>query len=174
MPYKKEFFLEKNTGNNAFAYDLRAQKTSRVGALKQGALADVCVDTTHPAFFEVSEKSGEVLPYFGLKNLIATTLFGKEVFIFDNHNHAFYFWIQAYNDGLFADNSLLFHIDEHSDLREPPHYFVGDVHNLTEVAAYTNDVLNVGNYIKSATKLGLFNEVVRVQGESELDEHLQL
>lgn len=172
MPYQSDFFLGENAGNNAFVYDLRSQKTIRVGALKPGALADVSVDTSHPAFFEVDEKSGEVVPYFGLKNIIATSLFGKEAFIFDNHNHAFYFWLYAHEKSLFPRESLLFHIDEHSDLREPPHYFAGDASNMRQVADYTNRVLNVGNYIKSAVALGLFDDVVRVQGESELDTHL--
>ncbi len=38
--------------------------------------------------------------------------------IFDNHNHALYFWYEARINGLISTKNTLVHIDEHSDLWE--------------------------------------------------------
>jgi hypothetical protein len=77
--------------------------------------------------------------------------------IFDNHNHAFYFWYEARKNRIISDGATLIHIDEHSDLREPISYEF-DRDNMDDIFRYTNDVLEVGNYIRPAEKDGLIKK----------------
>lgn len=76
---------------------------------------------------------------------------GIPVVIFDNHNHALYFWYEAYFRGILASKNTLVHIDEHSDLwsnendiRENP--------TLKQMFDFTNYSCNVGNYIQPAIR----------------------
>ncbi|MDR1988435.1 MAG: UPF0489 family protein [Candidatus Peribacteria bacterium] len=64
--------------------------------------------------------------------------------LFDNHNHAFYFWYEARNRGIIGDNNILVHIDEHSDMKDDGEYLLKpNSHNLNDVFDFTNFVLNV-------------------------------
>lgn len=51
------------------------------------------------------------------------------------------------------------HVDQHKDTREPENYDV-DVNNLKDVFRYTNEVLNVGSFIKPALKYNIFSELI--------------
>ncbi len=81
----------------------------------------------------------------------------KEITVFDNHNHALYFWLEAYKNGVIHEKATLIHIDEHSDLWENKNDF-----NLDRTKAdleysweFTNMQCNVGNYIVPAIRTGL-------------------
>jgi len=75
------------------------------------------------------------------------------MYLVDNHNHVFYFWYLARNQGIITDNALLYHVDEHADTRDPREYLLRpDSENLQKVFEYTNFFLNVGNYIVPAEK----------------------
>jgi len=59
----------------------------------------------------------------------------------------------ARKQGIISDNSLLYHIDEHADTRDPEKYLLKpDSRDLQKVFEYTNFFLNVGNYIIPAEK----------------------
>jgi len=79
-----------------------------------------------------------------------------KIYLVDNHNHVFYFWYLARSQGIISDNTLLYHIDEHADTRDPGGYLLKpDSQDLQKVFDYTNFTLNVGNYIIPAEKEGL-------------------
>jgi hypothetical protein len=83
---------------------------------------------------------------------------GKKIdaYLFDNHNHALYFWYLARKEGKIGNNNLLIHIDEHSDMRDPENYISSDDSQILEkVFDYVNFTLNVGNYIIPAQKEGI-------------------
>ena len=74
-------------------------------------------------------------------------------------------------------------MDQHKDMREPQDYIV-DIQNLDDVFRYTNEVLNVGNFIQPALKKEIFSQViiidssysfdVKVEGEYVLDIDLDI
>ncbi len=77
----------------------------------------------------------------------------KKVYIVDNHNHVFYFWYLARSQGLISDAAILYHVDEHADMRDPEKYLLKpDSQDLQKVFEYTNFFLNVGNFIVPAMK----------------------
>ena len=146
------FYIEEPLGNNIFSYDERTNKKIFVPKLIKGTLDDVSLGE-NIVFNEIDEDTE--IKAIGLKNLVQYEVDGKVVYIFDNHNHAFYFWMKSLQQRLFNKGCKLIHVDQHKDMREPDDYTV-DLENLDDVFRYTNKVLNVGNFIQPALKKGVF------------------
>ncbi|SHH32288.1 peptide arginase family protein [Tepidibacter thalassicus] len=156
MDYYKGFFIDKPVGNNVFSYDKRKQKNIYVPPLKEGNIEDVKVGK-NIVFSEVED--GIEINALGLEYFIKYSFGEKDIYIFDNHNHAFYFWIKSLKRGKFKRGIKLVHIDQHKDMREPDDY-IKDIDDLENVFKYTNFNLNVGNFIRPALELGVFSDVI--------------
>ncbi|MCD6375334.1 MAG: UPF0489 family protein [Caldisericaceae bacterium] len=153
------FYIRRPLGNNLFSYYRRKHREIYVPPLIKGSLEDVKLGS-QIAFAEV-EDDQEIIQY-GLQYFVYFTHRQKPVFIFDNHNHAFFFWMMCYKSGIIPSGSMLLHLDQHTDMWEPagePPFVLNEKLTLREVFDYTNFVLNVGTFIKPALKLGLFKEV---------------
>jgi len=153
------FHIEKAVGNNAFSYAQRQQKSIYVAPLLCGQVEKLAVGTDI-VFSEIEDNVENNC--LGLQRFHLLQTPEKTIFIFDNHNHAFTFWVWAAKNSLFPIGGLLMHIDQHKDMRVPLEYLeskiVTDL-DLEEVLRYTNFSLNVGNFIQPALQLGLFSEV---------------
>ncbi len=97
-----------------------------------------------------------------------------KLMVFDNHNHALYFWIDAVRRGIVSLGFTLVHIDEHSDLWANSNHL--DLRKAFEDESYawefTNYKCNVGNYIKPALDSGLVGKMIRIENEFQIDEFL--
>ncbi|MGL5507330.1 MAG: UPF0489 family protein, partial [Paraclostridium sp.] len=174
------FYINEPTGNNIFSYEDRLNKSIYVPKLIEGTLDDVKIGD-EVVFNEIDFE--EEINAIGLKNMVKYDFKGKDVYIFDNHNHAFYFWIKSLNKGMFNKGCKLVHIDQHKDMREPENYNV-DTNNIEDVFRYTNYTLNVGNFIKPALYHDIFSEAIiidstygfdmNVEGEIVLDIDLDI
>ena len=174
------FYIEKPIGNNIFSYEDRSNKKIYVPKLIEGSLDDVVVGDK-VVFNEIDENIE--IKAKGLKNMVKYSIEDKEVYIFDNHNHALYFWIKSLKFNKFNKGCKLVHIDQHKDMRKPENYNV-DMNDIDDVFRYTNDVLNVGNFIQPALKHNIFSEVIiidnsygfnlDIQGEFVLDIDLDI
>ncbi|MDD5213495.1 MAG: UPF0489 family protein [Candidatus Gracilibacteria bacterium] len=165
--YSKPFFIEKPVGNNAFSFDKRDNKKLFVTSLIDGNLSDLVIGEN--IVFEDFDFDFKLVSYAGLKNFVRFNYKGKEIIIFDNHNHAIYFWCDAYSRGIIGKNSNLIHIDEHSDMRDPEIY-PENLDNLKEIFDYTNFTLNVGNYIIPAQKFGLLRDIYQIRSEANIED----
>ncbi len=154
--YDAPFYITGNHGNNAFSYEKRGENPRLyVPSLIEGDFRDLKVGKE--IVFEDFE-DGELKSCEGLKNFVKMEILGTPTVIFDNHNHAFYFWHeQGFKD------AILIHVDQHKDTRKPNEWFKEDAFK------YTNEVLNVGNYIPPAVECGMVNEVVSITGNAGLD-----
>lgn len=161
------FFIEEPVGNNIFSYEERSNKKIFVPKLIKGTLEDVHLGE-HIVFNEIDEDENKEIKAKGLENLVEYRVDDKVVYIFDNHNHAFYFWMKSLKENLFTRGCKLVHVDQHKDMREPDNYDV-DEENLDDVFRYTNKVLNVGNFIKPALYKGIFSEVVIIDSSYGFD-----
>lgn len=153
------FYITKPVGNNAFSFRERRQRQIYVPPIIHGSLADLAVGD-EIAFSEVDE--GIEINKRGLKHFIYMRQQGKDFFIFDNHNHAFFFWMFAFKTGKLRKGLRLVHVDQHTDMREPERYFQIDSRESVDLQAafeYANTVLNVGNFMQPALKAGLFSAV---------------
>ena len=153
------FYISKPRGNNAFSYNQRQQRRIYVPPTIRGSLADLDVGG-EIAFSEVEE--GQEINKVGLQSSRYFQKSNKDFFIFDNHNHAFFFWVYAFKFGQLKKGLPLVHVDQHTDMREPERYLQFSTENDIDLKAafeYTNYVLNVGNFIKPALQAGLFSGV---------------
>lgn len=166
------FFIEKPVSNNAFSYLERKSKKIFVAPLIEGTVEDLTTGT-EVVFSEVHD--GEEFNRPGLKNFIHWKRASQHVFIFDNHNHAFFFWCAALHNGWMKRGATLVHIDQHKDMREPPENFSitadGKV-DLAKAFVYTNETLNVGNFIKPALAAGIFSEAKIIDSREALEEKI--
>ena len=159
------FYIKEPVGNNIFSYEERENKSIFVPKLIEGTLDDVILGDKI-VFNEIDE--GIEIKAKGLNNMVYCNICDKDVYIFDNHNHAFYFWMKSLSLNKFNKGCKLVHVDQHKDMREPINYDV-NLDDLNDVFRYTNKVLNVGNFIKPALKYNIFSEVIIIDSSYGFD-----
>lgn len=170
MFYTKKEVLTGNKGNNALSYEERKTLLGRepsliIPARKKGTLEDITLGT-EIVFEEIVDNV--LYSRSGITDFIEFTYSGnnKHAILFDNHNHALFFWAEAIERGYLSKGATLIHIDQHKDMREPAHYLSNNPYpSLEEIYDYTNNVLNVGNFIKPAIELGIIGEAYFLDNE---------
>lgn len=163
------FYIEEPVGNNTFSYDERKNKKIFVPKLIEGNLDSVKVGEKI-VFSEID--FDKEINAIGLENMVKFNYKDKDIYIFDNHNHSFYFWIKSLKKGMFNKGCKLVHIDQHKDMREPENYNV-DINDIDDVFRYTNYVLNVGNFIKPALHHDIFSEAVIIDSTYGFDLYVE-
>jgi len=160
--YKQPFYLSGPVSNNAFSYEKRppASRELCVASLLKGDLSDLQEGSEH-VFEDYSDN--DLITARGMQNFVQTEWRGRPLYIFDNHNHAFYFWHLERNKGTLQNGAMLIHIDQHKDTREPQKWLSPEDSQIDgKVFTYTNTVLNVGNFIPPAQKTGCVSEVIQI------------
>jgi hypothetical protein len=167
-PYTHGFWIEGPAGNNAFAYEQRGPSPRLwVPPLIDGTFADVAPGER--VVFEDVDEHGHLQACRGLQHLVRTTWDDVPAIVVDNHNHAFYFWIEAIETGVLEPGATLVHVDQHRDTRVPARPF-DRASTLAEAFHYTNFRLNVGNYIQPAREAGIVGDALFVTGSDGLDD----
>lgn len=173
MLYSIEQILHEREWNNAFAWETRTLKYGQspiltIPALIDGTIEDVKIGTK--VVFE-EEEDGKLRSCTGLENFVHI---GENIVIFDNHNHALYFWIDAIKKWIIDSGFELIHIDEHSDLWHNEHILHLEEALSDEKYAwdFTNRLCNVGNYIIPAINAWLVGSMIRIENEYEIDEYM--
>lgn len=89
--------------------------------------------------------------------------------IMDNHNHALYAWVTAYN----KNNTPLtvVHIDQHADLGTTPLSFdLTQKNNEDYLRHYTNEVCTIASFIQPLVAVGIVHECIQVRTSTKLHE----
>ncbi len=168
MQYQNAFTITANVSNNAFSFEKRKNPALFVPAMREGTIDDVRLGSK--IVFEDFDDSGKLQSCCGLEDFVKTSLAQTPTCIFDNHNHAFYFWCEKFLQSTFSRNALLIHVDQHKDNRMPQSFLQPeDLQDLQKVFTYTNTILNVGNFIPPAQKLGLIGEIIFLDSRYALD-----
>ncbi len=188
--YSESFFITQNIGNNALSYDARKKSGSitqlyvpslqRINSIDEVHLLDSSRSSKYITFEDYGFDDN-LSTCYGLKNFYELdSPLGKniswkipKVYLFDNHNHALYFWYLAKHNWDIRDWSTLYHIDEHADYRDPWEYIsTSDVNNLEKVFQYTNfSKINVWNYIIPAEKQWLISETIQIRSSADLENY---
>ena len=167
------FYLDEPKGNNAFSFEQRKNKKLWVPKLIEAEIWDI--ELWDEVVFEDFGFDDQLSTNTGLKNFYKIKWKQKDIYLFDNHNHAYYFWYLARNQNIIWDDNTLVHIDEHADTRDPGEYLMKpDSQDLQKVFHYTNYVYNVWNYIIPAEKEGLISKTIQVRNTYNLEEYLDL
>ncbi len=178
--------LTGNRGNNAFAWEKRealywAPPTLIIPNIIVWTLTDIVIGDD--IVFE-EEEDGKIISCKGLKHFVHISMPKiqnlsnhptiQTVTIFDNHNHALYFWIDAMRKWIIEKWCELIHIDQHSDL-----WWNNRSLNLENAIVdeqyaweFTNYDCNVGNYIIPAIESGLISHMIRIENEFQIDEYM--
>jgi hypothetical protein len=175
MNYNSSFFLVGKVWNNALSWEKRkdiSQKepTLFIPKLIEWNISDVVVG--NEIVFEEIE-NGKIQSCKGLESFVKFSKWSIPVVVFDNHNHALYFWLEALKQWVLEEWFELIHIDEHSDLWK--NEYTLDKKRIQEeeyVWIFTNNYCNVGNYIVPAIDAGIIWNMIRIENEFELDTHL--
>lgn len=155
--FYRGFHITAPQGNNRFAFDRRSYRKAYVPPLVQGGL-DAVVCGPEIVFSDIVD--GIEVNASGLKHFVHIERPGQDIFVMDNHNHAFSFWAAGIHAGVILPGAGLVHVDQHKDTRRPPAGFTGG--GVQEACRYANDVLNVGNFILPAVEAGWFHDVVQI------------
>jgi len=173
--YIKPFYITENIWNNALSFDKIKNKKLYVSSLKKINNFDE---------IKLLEKNNEKITFqdfwfddklstnFWLENFYEIECFWKKFYLFDNHNHALYFWYLAKNNGIIKNNSTLYHVDEHADYREPK--TILKKNDLESIFEYTNfSDINVWNYIIPAEKEWLIWKTIQIRNTQNLENYLE-
>lgn len=173
--YSKDFYITDRVWNNTFSYDDRDNKQLYVPALREIQHIDeveLLDENIQKITFQEYDFDDVMQTCYGLKNLYKSHWSWKPLYLVDNHNHVFYFWYLARTQWIITDNTLLYHIDEHADTRDPWSYLMKpDSKDLQQVFEYTNFSLNVGNYIIPAQREWLIWDTIQIRGQNALEKY---
>lgn len=173
--YKEWFFIENPVWNNEFSFDKRINKKIFVPALIEAKNFDEIKlqDDKDKISFEDFDFNDKISTNYWLKNFYRFNFWEKELILFDNHNHAFYFWYEARKKWIIWDKNILIHIDEHADTRDNNKFISSDdSKDLQKVFDFTNFVLNVWDYIIPAQKEGIIDKVIQIRNTKNLEDYL--
>lgn len=177
MFYKEWFFIDKPVWNNEFSFEQRINKRLFVPDIIDLDINDLdqikIQNDKDKIAFEDFWFDDKLSTNYGLKNFYRIKIKWKEIVLFDNHNHAFYFWYEARNRWIIGDNNTLIHIDEHADTRDNNKIILKpDSLDLEKVFTFTNEVLNVGDYIIPAQKEWLIWDIIQIRNTNNLEEYV--
>lgn len=174
MKYEKQYFFQENLGNNALSYNERQKILQKnpsliIPARIFGDIEDV-KNSENIVFEEV--ENNQIFSCKWLENFVTIKKPNlPEIVVFDNHNHALFFWCEAIKNGILEPNFELLHIDEHSDLWENDNE-IEDFLDLQKIWNFTNFDCNVGNYILPAMRKKIVKNIIRIENEFQIDENL--
>ncbi len=174
--YNKWFFIENPVWNNEFSFDKRQNKKLFVPKIIEAKSFDEIKfqDDLEKIAFEDLDFDNKLSTNYWLKNFYRFQIWWKEVVLFDNHNHAFYFWYEARSRKIIWDKNILIHIDQHADTRDNDKIISkSDSKSLEKVFDFTNFVLNVWDYIIPAQKEGIIENIVQIRNTKNLEDYLQ-
>lgn len=171
--YSNQNILTEKLWNNAFAWEERVLKyrkspTLTIPALKDGTVDDMKI-WTDIVFEEVEDWI--LRSCIGLENFVQIW---ENIVVFDNHNHALYFWIEAIRKWIISAWFELIHIDEHSDLWDNENilHLEEALNNRKYAWNFTNLSCNVGNYILPAIECWLIGNMIRIENEYQIDTYM--
>lgn len=167
------FFLSDPCGNNIFSFQERQCREIYIPSLISGSLDNVKVGTK-TVFSEMVD--GVEKNSSGLENFVHWQNEGKDIFIFDNHNHAFAFWSFGVKVGAIPVGCNLMHVDQHKDTRQPNEYLENrfwENKSFAQISNYVNNVLNVGDFIDPALRSGMLGKLIMVDHEQAFEQRIE-
>lgn len=112
--YRQGFYIDRNTGNNAFSFECRKNKKLWIPPLTRGDVRDVKQGNKY-VFCEYDATMNKDECCQGLHSMIYDEK--RNLYLFDNHNHSFYFIVRACRR--YKRYKTLIHVDQHKDARQP-------------------------------------------------------
>ena len=187
--YKKAFYIEDNIWNNSLNFDKRKEPKLFVPSLKKiNNFNEIKLlrENSEKITFQDFWFDDKISTNYGLENFyeikytplldkrgdMGEFLKSKKIYLFDNHNHALFFWYLAKKNWEIKNNSTLYHVDEHADYREPE--TILEKNDIESIFRYTNfSDINVWNYIIPAEKEGLIWKTIQIRNTKNLEDYFE-
>jgi len=195
--YSKSFYIKQNIWNNSFSFEKRTHPLTssllRSGNDNPKLYVPKLIKINNFSEIKLLNPSKDKITFedfwfdwklstnFWLENFYEITPpspplkegINCPIFLFDNHNHALFFWYLAREKWLIAKkNNILYHIDEHADYREPK--TILEKNDLQSIFNYTNFFdINVWNYIIPAEKEWLIWKTIQIRSTKNLEDYLK-
>lgn len=177
--YSSPFFITEPVWNNAFSINERINKKLYVPELKEISSFDE-IEIWNEISFEDFDFDWKFSSNVWLRNFYKftnNTIIKKginaPIYLFDNHNHAYFFWFKTRSEWIIWDNNILYHIDEHSDINDSWKYLLKPISfYLDKVFNFTNNVLNVWNYIIAAQREWIIWKIVQIRNKTNLESYI--
>lgn len=188
--YSHPLQIREPLGNNFFSHEKRTEKTINIPAMIEGNLHAIS-ESQQYSFVEFDDQEIE-RKCKGIRNFIRN----ENTFLFDNHNHSYYFF-RIFLEENNIDTINFVHVDQHKDMRKPEINFNQYVQNLkpeiefeklgfskeeyqklkkktsfekiSKWFLYTQNMLNVGNFIVPLQEEGLIKKLVIIDSEYSMD-----
>ena len=189
-PYNYKCKISKPVGNNAFSYERRQEKSICIPAIIEGDLKTLS-ESNQYSFIELDDKEKEI-KCKGVVNFIRD----EHIFLFDNHNHSYYF-LKIFMEENNIETINFVHVDQHKDMRKPEvdlAQYVSIINiekefrelgisdeeydilkaqpKFSKIAPwflYTQNVLNVGNFINPLLDEGIVDHLYLIDSEYSMD-----
>lgn len=174
--YTKWFFIENPVWNNEFSFEKRKNKKIWVPEIIESKnFSEIKLqDDREKIAFEDFDFDDKLSTNYWLKNFYRFFIWWKELVLFDNHNHAFYFWYEARKKGIIWNENILIHIDEHADTRDNNKFLSReDSEDLQKIFDFTNFVLNVWDYIIPAENEGIIGKTIQIRNTKNLEDYME-
>ena len=163
MYYNDVTFLTWPIGNNTIDFDKRKKLWSdailRIPRLVDG-MGDDVVLSSDDVCYEYVDDRWKLISASGLSSLLHLSYWDKDIYIIDNHNHAFSCRWRSYFAWKLSRSSHLIHIDQHSDFADPSMFLSEFCQNIwvqidqETIDRYTNEILTIASFIKPALDCG--------------------
>jgi hypothetical protein len=114
---------------------------------------------------DLDSKYKEIFIKINKKDIEAINENKTNVFVFHNHNMAYYCWKKAFLDGKIGKGNLLLHFDSHRDLKIPGKKELEDFDKQESLEKYAAEKLWITDFIFPAIKEEIIDEVVWVEPE---------
>lgn len=168
--YQRSSCITKSVGNNIFSYEARINKTLYIPSIIDGNYIDI--REWKEIVFEDKDEKNILKSCTGLEHFVRMKWNNIPMIIFDNHNHALYFWYEAQINKTINIKNTLVHIDEHSDLWENKNELSGEW-GLGEIFSFVNEKCNVGNYIQPALVKWIIGKMLRIEDSIGMGKYAQ-
>ncbi len=167
--YKVWNYITDPIWNNEFHYNERIALWSVgkifVPNIIQGNLDDL-EEGSEIVFEEVVDN--KLISCTGLKHFIQTAYKGIPTYIFDNHNHALFFWYRYIKQFEETKPFVVIHIDQHADTKENKNSFQVTHASPQDVMNFTSYGCNVGNFLTSAKEAWIIEQIIQVRSQHTL------
>jgi hypothetical protein len=172
MYYRHPYILRESVWNNALYSHDTHHNTLTIPAIQSGNISEI---TLWKNIVFITEENHQKLSHTWLDHFIRTKYYTTPCIVFDNHNHALYFWYESLIQWRVNQWVELIHIDQHSDLWKNENSVPIGVYNkeeyLENIWKFTNFSCNVWNYIVPALEEWLISKITRIESEYDLDQY---
>lgn len=139
---------------------MNSRRLFKTRPLRFGSISDLeLVDVSSSEYSDIPS------PEYALKEYIRSE-FGERkipVYIFDDHNHAFFAWFEALGEGYIETGANLLHFDDHLDgKKEKSQRLLPNFSDLKSAADFAQR-LDFDIFIEPAVKSGLLSKVYWIQ-----------